>query len=110
MSEHVGDKEQKNTPDTPEVEEATENSKVADEQETVTSEDGMTAVTKEKNALRFATLTLYVTMILIGVSMGASIPSSTHAMPEWYHILLGTVLIFGIRSEERFSRNAETDL
>lgn len=96
MPEHVGDKEQKNTPDTPEVEEVTENSEVAEEQETVTSEDGMTAVIKEKNALRFATLTLYVTMILIGVSMGASIPSSTHAMPEWYHILLGAILIFGI--------------
>lgn len=96
MSEHVGNKEQKNTPDTPEVEEVTEKSEVAEEQETVTSEDGTTAVIKEKNALRFATLTLYVTMILIGVSMGASVPSSTHAMPEWYHILLGAVLIFGI--------------
>lgn len=96
MPEHVGDKEQKNTPDTPEVEEVTEKSEVAEEQETVTSKDGMTAVIKEKNALRFATLTLYVTMILIGVSMGASVPSSTHAMPEWYHILLGAILIFGI--------------
>lgn len=96
MSEHAGDKEQETTPDTPEVEEATENSEVAEESETTSNEDDMTAVTKEKNALRFATLTLYVTMILIGVSMGASIPSSTHAMPEWYHILLGTVLIFGI--------------
>lgn len=96
MSEHVGENEQENHAGHPEVEEATENSEVADEQETASSEDDMTAVTKEKNALRFATLTLYVTMILIGVSMGASIPSSTHAMPEWYHILLGTVLIFGI--------------
>lgn len=96
MSEHVGENEQGNHAGHPEVEEATENSEVADEQETASSEDDMTAVTKEKNALRFATLTLYVTMILIGVSMGASIPSSTHAMPEWYHILLGAVLIFGI--------------
>lgn len=96
MSEHVGENEQENHAGHPEVEEATENSEVADEQETASSEDDMTAVTKEKNALRFATLTLYVTMILIGVSMGASIPSSTHAMPEWYHILLGAVLIFGI--------------
>lgn len=96
MSEHADDKEQVAAPDTTEVEEATENSEVADEQETASSEDDMTAVTKEKNALRVATLTLYVTMILIGVSMGASIPSSTHAMPEWYHILLGAVLIFGI--------------
>lgn len=96
MSEHVGENEQENHAGHPEVEEATENSEVADEQKTASSEDDMTAVTKEKNALRFATLTLYVTMILIGVSMGASIPSSTHAMPEWYHILLGAVLIFGI--------------
>lgn len=96
MSEHAGDKEQETTPDTPEVEEVAEKSEVANEQETASNEDDMTAVTKEKNALRFATLTLYVTMILIGVSMGASIPSSTHAMPEWYHILLGAVLIFGI--------------
>lgn len=96
MSEHVGENEQENHAGHPEVEEATENSEVADEQETASSEDDMTAVTKEKNALRFATLTLYVTMILIGVSMGASIPSSTHAMPEWYHILLGAILIFGI--------------
>lgn len=59
MPEHVGDKEQKNTPDTPEVEEVTENSEVADEQETISDEDDMTAVTKEKNALRFTTLTLY---------------------------------------------------
>lgn len=96
MSEHAGDKEQVAAPDTTEVEEVTENSEVAEESETISSEDDTDAVTKEKNALRFATLTLYVTMILIGVSMGASIPSSTHAMPEWYHILLGTVLIFGI--------------
>lgn len=96
MSEHVGENKQETMPDTPEVEEVTENSEVAEEQETISNEDDMTAVTKEKNALRFATLTLYVTMILIGVSMGASIPSSTHAMPEWYHVLLGTVLIFGI--------------
>lgn len=96
MSEHADDKEQVAAPDTTEVEEATENSEVAEEPETASSEDDMTAVIKEKNALRFATLTLYVTMILIGVSMGASIPSSTHAMPEWYHILLGTALIFGI--------------
>lgn len=96
MSEHAGDKEQETTPDTPEVEEVAEKSEVANEQETASNEDDMTAVTKEKNALRFATLTLYVTMILIGVSMGASVPSSTHAMPEWYHILLWAVLIFGI--------------
>lgn len=96
MSEHVGENEQETMPDTPEVEEVTGNSEVAEGQETISSEDDTDAVSKEKNALRFATLTLYVTMILIGVSMGASIPSSTHAMPEWYHILLGTVLIFGI--------------
>lgn len=96
MPEHVGENEQETMSDTPEVEEVTENSEVAEEQETISSEDDTDAVIKEKNALRFATLTLYVTMILIGVSMGASIPSSTHAMPEWYHILLGTVLIFGI--------------
>ena len=96
MSEHADNKEQGNIPDTPEVEEVTENSEVAEEQETTSSEDDMTAVTKEKNALRFATLTLYVTMILIGVSMGASVPSSTRTMPEWYHILLGAVLLFGI--------------
>ena len=96
MSEHVGENKQETMPDTPEVEEVTENSEVAEEQETISSEDDTDAVIKEKNALRFATLTLYVTMILIGVSMGASIPSSTHAMPEWYHILLGAVLIFGI--------------
>ncbi len=96
MSEHVSENEQETTPGTPEVEEVTGNSEVAEGQETISSEDDTDAVSKEKNALRFATLTLYVTMILIGVSMGASIPSSTHAMPEWYHILLGTVLIFGI--------------
>lgn len=96
MSEHAGDKEQVAAPDTTEVEEVTGNSEVAEESETISSEDDTDAVSKEKNALRFATLTLYVTMILIGVSMGASVPSSTHAMPEWYHILLGAVLIFGI--------------
>lgn len=96
MSEHVGENKQETMPDTPEVEEVTENSEVAEEQETISSEDDTDAVIKEKNALRFTTLTLYVTMILIGVSMGASVPSSTHVMPEWYHILLGTVLIFGI--------------
>lgn len=96
MSEHVDENEQETTPDTPEVEEVTGNSAVAEGQETISSEDDTDAVSKEKNALRFATLTLYVTMILIGVSMGASIPSSTRTMPEWYHILLGTVLIFGI--------------
>lgn len=96
MSEHVGENEQETTPDTSEVEEVTGNSEVAEGQETISSEDDTYAVSKEKNALRFATLTLYVTMILIGVSMGASIPSSTHVMPEWYHILLGAVFIFGI--------------
>ena len=96
MSEHAEDEKSVTSQDTAETEEATENSEVAEGQETISDEDDMTAVTKEKNALRVATLTLYVTMILIGVSMGASIPSSTHAMPEWYHILLGTVLIFGI--------------
>lgn len=96
MSEHAEDEKSVTSQDTAETEEVTENSEVAEGQETISDEDDMTAVTKEKNALRVATLTLYVTMILIGVSMGASIPSSTHAMPEWYHILLGTVLIFGI--------------
>lgn len=96
MSEHVEDEKSVTSQDTVETEEATENSEVAEGQETISSEDDTDTVSKEKNALRFATLTLYVTMILIGVSMGASIPSSTHAMPEWYHIPLGTVLIFGI--------------
>lgn len=96
MSEHVEDEKLVTSQDTVETEEATENSEVAEGQETISSEDDTDTVSKEKNALRFATLTLYVTMILIGVSMGASIPSSTHAMPEWYHIPLGTVLIFGI--------------
>ena len=89
MSEHADDNEQENTPDTPEVEEVTENNEVAEEQETTSSEDDMTAVTKEKNALRFATLTLYVTMILIGVSMGASIPSSTPV--SYTHLTLPTI-------------------
>lgn len=96
MSEHMEDEKSVTSQDTVETEEATENSEVAEGQETISSEDDTDTVSKEKNALRFATLTLYVTMILIGVSMGASIPSSTHAMPEWYHIPLGTVLIFGI--------------
>lgn len=96
MSEHVEDEKSVTSQDTVETEEATENSEVAEGQETISSEDDTDTVSKEKNALRFATLTLYVTMILIGVSMGASIPSPTHAMPEWYHIPLGTVLIFGI--------------
>lgn len=96
MSEHVEDKKSVTSQDTVDTEEATENSEVAEEKETISDEGDSESISDESKTARFATLTLYFIPILIAVHMGASIPSKTHAMPEWYHILGGAVILFGL--------------
>ena len=96
MSEHVEDEKLVTSQNTVETEEATETSEVTEESETAPDENDAESTSEESKIIRFSTLTLYFVSILIGVNMGASIPSKTHAMPEWYHILGGAVILFGL--------------
>ena len=96
MSEHAEDEKSVTSRDAVEMEEVTENGEVTEELETTLVGNDAESISDESKATRFATLTLYFVSILIGVNMGASITSKTHAMPEWYHILGGAVILFGL--------------
>ncbi len=96
MSEHKEEEKSVTSLDTVEMEGTTKNGEVTEESGTASDENDTEGIEEEKKSIRFATLTLYFVSILIGVNMGASIPSKTHAMPEWYHILGGAVILFGL--------------
>ena len=39
---------------------------------------------------------LFFLMVMTAVNMGTSATRSTNAMPEWYHILIGATVIYGV--------------
>lgn len=110
MSEYVEEKEATEAKETQDLTSDSESSTTnasGEEAKKNKSTKGDVAVIKEaKRGLKrfkFSSLLLRISqpflcfiMVLTCVSMATSIPRSTNAMPEWYHILGGAILLYGL--------------